>query len=137
MSNDERHLDLLAIFHYVVGGITMLFGCIPIVHLVVGILMLTGALDDGRGQPPPPVVGLIFIIMAVIAILLMWTLGLCIILAGRRLKGRRSYTFCFIVAAIGCVFMPFGTVLGVFTIIVLSRPTVKALFDQPASPAAI
>jgi hypothetical protein len=137
MTKDEGHLDLLAIFHYVVGGLAMLFGCFPIIHLVLGILMLAGALDDGRGQPPPPVVGLIFIIMAAIAILLMWTLGLCIILAGQRLKARRSYTFCFIIAAIGCVFMPFGTVLGVFTIIVLSRPTVKPLFDQAPTAVAI
>lgn len=137
MSKDEGHLDLLAIFHYVVGGLAMLFGCIPIVHLVLGILILTGVLDDGRGKPPPPVVGLIFIIMATIAILLMWTLGLFFILAGRRLKARRSYTFCFIVAAIGCVFMPFGIVLGVFTIIVLSRPTVKPLFDDAPPAVAI
>jgi len=26
--------------------------------------------------------------------------------------------------------MPFGTVLGVFTIIVLNRPSIKALFQQ-------
>jgi hypothetical protein len=31
-------------------------------------------------------------------------------------------------AAISCIFMPFGTVLGVFTIIVLLRPSVKELF---------
>jgi hypothetical protein len=31
-------------------------------------------------------------------------------------------------AGIECVFMPFGTVLGVFTIIVLVREDVKAMF---------
>jgi hypothetical protein len=40
---------------------------------------------------------------------------------------------CFVVAAIECIFMPFGTVLGVFTIIVLSRPSVKALFQSEAA----
>jgi len=34
------------------------------------------------------------------------------------------------VAAVECIFMPFGTVLGVFTIIVLNRPSIKALFQQ-------
>ena len=38
-------------------------------------------------------------------------------------------------AATMCLFMPFGTVLGVFTIIVLMRPSVKPLFDQAAGPA--
>ena len=31
--------------------------------------------------------------------------------------------------------MPFGTVLGVFTILVLARPSVPALFSQVAAPA--
>jgi hypothetical protein len=31
-------------------------------------------------------------------------------------------------ACIECLFLPFGTILGVFTIIVLSRESVKALF---------
>jgi hypothetical protein len=40
------------------------------------------------------------------------------------------------IAGIECIFIPFGTVLGVFTIIVLMRPTVKELFgvaqiDEP------
>ena len=43
-------------------------------------------------------------------------------------------------AAVECVFMPFGTVLGVFTIIVLMREPVKQLFavnkDAQATAAA-
>jgi hypothetical protein len=34
------------------------------------------------------------------------------------------------VAALSCAFMPFGTVLGVFTIVVLVRPSVKQLFES-------
>jgi hypothetical protein len=37
-------------------------------------------------------------------------------------------------AGVACLFMPFGTVLGIFTIIVLVRPQVKALFDTMAPP---
>ncbi len=32
-------------------------------------------------------------------------------------------------AGVACMFMPFGTVLGVFTIIVLLRDSVKELFS--------
>jgi hypothetical protein len=32
------------------------------------------------------------------------------------------------VACVSCVFMPIGTILGVFTILVLSRPSVKSAF---------
>ena len=36
--------------------------------------------------------------------------------------------FCLVIAALLCMITPFGTVLGVFTIIVLVRPSVKLLF---------
>ena len=51
-------------------------------------------------------------------------------LAGRYLSQQRHYTFCLVMAAVACMFMPFGTVLGVFTIIVLVRESVKELFAQ-------
>jgi len=41
--------------------------------------------------------------------------------------------FCLIVAGIICIFMPLGTILGVFTIIVLVRPSVKAMFEGQAT----
>jgi hypothetical protein len=37
--------------------------------------------------------------------------------------------FVFVVACCECLFMPFGTILGVFTIILLSRESVKSAFD--------
>jgi hypothetical protein len=50
------------------------------------------------------------------------------ILAGIWLRKRIQHTLTFVVAAINCAFFPFGTVLGVFTIIVLSRATVKMTY---------
>jgi len=55
-------------------------------------------------------------------------IAICILIAGRSLARQRRYWFAFIVACIECLFIPFGTILGVFTIIVLSREPVKALF---------
>jgi hypothetical protein len=47
---------------------------------------------------------------------------------GRNNVGSEEYTFCLVMAGVACMFMPFGTVLGVFTIIVLLRDSVKELF---------
>ncbi len=125
MNQDEEHLRLLSIFHYVAGGITGFFACFPFIHLIIGIAMLAGAFG---GDGPPAFMGLLFVMMALIFITGGWTLAICMIVSGRRLGQRRSYKFCFVIACISCAFMPFGTVLGVFTIIVLVRPTVKELF---------
>ena len=40
-----------------------------------------------------------------------------------------------IAAGLACLFTPVGTVLGVFSLITLLRPQVKAAFDPPASTA--
>jgi len=123
MNDDEQYLKLLSVFHYVVGGLAACFACIPIIHLSIGIAMLVGAIDGA-----PEFAGVLLVMIGMVAILMGWTLAVCIIIAGRCLAKRRRYMFCLVMAAISCVFMPFGTVLGVFTIIVLMRPSVKKLF---------
>lgn len=130
MTADEQHLDLLAIFHYVVAGITALVACFPMIHLGVGIAMLLGAFDRQNG--PPAFFGWIFVAVASVMILLGWTLAAFIFATGRNLKRRTAYTFCLVMAGVECIFMPFGTVLGVFTIVVLIRDSVKRLFSQPS-----
>ncbi len=40
--------------------------------------------------------------------------------------------FCFVMGCVECLFMPFGTVLGAFTILVLNRQSVKGLFVSGA-----
>ena len=39
------------------------------------------------------------------------------------------------VAGLNCLHMPLGTLLGVFTFIVLARPSVQALFEQRSGAA--
>src|SRR5437870_5491226 len=119
---DEDQLRLLAIFHYVVGGLAAIFACIPIIHLVLG-LFLVFAREKMGGQPPPVFMGWFFIVFATCFILAGWTLGILIVINGRFLARRTKYMFCFVVACVECLFTPFGTVLGVFTLVVLMRPT--------------
>ncbi len=49
-------------------------------------------------------------------------------LTGRFLARRQHPTFCIVVSALDCMCMPLGTALGVFTILVLQRPSVKEMF---------
>lgn len=34
-NQDEQYLQILSIFHFVVGGLTALFACFPIFHLAI------------------------------------------------------------------------------------------------------
>ena len=115
---------------FVVGGMAALIACIPFIHVIIGIAMLAGLLNDSaNGEAPPAFLGWIFVGVGAFIILIGWTLAVCLVVAGRMLSRRRHYTFCTVIAGISCLFMPFGTVLGIFTLLVLTRPSVKALFD--------
>lgn len=103
---------------------TALFACVPLLHVGLGIAMVAGGFD-GK-DAPPPIIGWLFIVIAGIFILSGWALSACIILAGRKIKRCRSWTFCLVVACFMCLMMPFGTFLGVFTVIVLMRESVRA-----------
>ena len=129
MNEDKKHLKLLALFHYIVAGVTALFSCFPLIHVAVGIAMLCGALNgDDPGDAPPRFVGWIFIVFPALFILCGWALSICMIVAGRKLSRLKNRLYCLVIAGIECIFIPFGTILGVFTIIVLMWDSVKELF---------
>ncbi|MBN1439981.1 MAG: hypothetical protein JW929_11285 [Anaerolineales bacterium] len=135
MEQDTKYLTILSIFHYVVAGIAGLLSCTPIFHLLIGISMLTGSLFAGSEFPdsfPAGLFGLAFTAIPAIIILAGWAFAICLGLAGFFLSQKRHYYFCLVMAGISCIFTPFGTVLGIFTIIVLMQTSVRKLFGQDA-----
>ena len=135
MTQEEEHLKLLAIFHYVVGGLGALFACFPLIHVAIGVMMVTNPkfMTGGQGGPPPPAfLGYMFIVMGGLFVLFGWSAAICTLVSGRCLARRKKRMFSFVVAALLCMFVPFGTILGVFTIIVLSKESVQRLYrDSP------
>jgi hypothetical protein len=130
MNQDLNHLKLLSIFHYVLGGLGAFFSCFPFIYIGVGALFAFAPQTAGQGEPPPPALGWIFIALGSVGVLFLWTMAICLILAGRFLSARRHYIYCLVIAALSCLWVPFGTALGIFTIVVLIRPTVKERFER-------
>lgn len=58
----------------------------------------------------------------------------CIILAGQSLARHENYEFCLLVAAFECIIIPLGPFIGIWTILVLRRESVKTLFKTPQPP---
>jgi hypothetical protein len=132
---DEDWLKLLALGHYVIAGLQTLVGFLPSLHLALGIWMLTSDVAKAKNGTPAVLFGGFFTLIAVTWMLLAWSLAACVLIAGRSLADRRRRTFCLVVAAVEAMLcMPFGTVLGMFTIIVLLRPAVRDVFDAPSRP---
>lgn len=129
---DAQHLDLLALLHTVCAAVIGLFSLFPLIHVGLGIAMVTGKMAGASGDEA--FVGWVFIAVGACIILAGETIALLVYLAGRRLKRRQGYTFCIVVAGIACLFMPVGTALGVFTLVVLMRPSVRDLFQGASVP---
>ena len=62
--------------------------------------------------------------------LLGWTFGVLTLYAGRCVQKRRNKTLIYIMAALNCMFIPYGTLLGVFTFIVLASPAAIQEFSE-------
>jgi hypothetical protein len=89
----------------------------------------------GKGESTPALFGWFLVVFAAMFIVLGWTFAAFVLTTGRFLARRKHYMFCLVMGGVECIFMPFGTVLGVFTIITLTREPVKQLFG--VNPPAI
>src|ERR1035437_470809 len=122
---DDDHLKVLSICHFVWAGLCGFFGLFPCIHIVMGILLLNGKLSD-PGRPPVPdeaVIGWMFVIMGSAFVLCAETVAVLTLLSGFSIIKRRRRTLVLITAGLNCIFMPIGTVLGIFTLIVMLRPS--------------
>jgi hypothetical protein len=138
MQTDDEHLNLLAVFHYVLAAITALFSCLALIYIGLGLAMILHpeSMSGSHGEPPPAFMGWIFASLGAVLLMAAWAYVACLVMTGRFLKRRRHYVFCLVMAGLSCMWVPFGTVLGVFTLVVLLRPGVKAQFASPGGAAA-
>jgi len=133
MDRDRDQLRLLSICHYVVAGFATLFGCIFLIYVALGAFMLKAPQSFAdHGDPPPAAVGWVMIAVGAAIFFFGLAMAIALIVAGRSLAGLRRYTYCLVIAGLSCLFSPFGTILGIFTLVVLGRPSVRALFGRTA-----
>lgn len=129
-AKDESDLNMLSVLHYVWSA---LLGCGTLG--VVGYFVLMGGIfgltaTSSGGDPTGAAVAAgATIVMGVVMGLFMFALFLIHFLAASGLRKRKRRILIYVASALMCTSVPLGTLLGVFTFIVLGRPSVKALFD--------
>ncbi|MBN1620529.1 hypothetical protein JW890_07380 [candidate division WOR-3 bacterium] len=134
MQEELNNLKTLSMFHFIMSGFTALVSCFPLIHVTMGIIFVIaskkGAFETKPDSLAPEVAGWLFIIIGSLIVITGLTLAYLIFLSGKNLRKATRYTFCIAVACILCLMVPYGTVLGVFTIIILTKQPVKELFSQ-------
>jgi hypothetical protein len=136
LDRDQEHLRLLKLGYYItaagIAGLALLFS---LLWIGMGALLASGAFPAKEGSSDnPQLAGLFFLGIGVAFLKLGLAMAFLTYFAGRSLADRRRWMFCMVVAALCCLQIPWGSVLGACTIIVLSRPSVKALFGHPGPP---
>jgi hypothetical protein len=125
---DNDHLKLLATLHFIAAGL----GVLGILSLFLNHAIFEKAVSDARmmqNQPDP------FDILPWIYLGLgAWYAlsGLLNAVAGSFIRDRKHRLFCLIVSGVNCLHFPLGTALGVFTMIVLARGSVRQIFEESA-----
>ena len=154
MNNDLSHIKILSVLHYVWAGMAVMIGVYFLatalwsyfyINRVVDTTLSMEAFSGLEDYPESNqyyeqamqgfeddakdlffwhlfvrgsaylVIGLVF--------------GALNLVAARYLAVRKGKVFCSVIAGINCLYLPLGTALGVFTFIVLGRPSVTAIFD--------
>ena len=125
---DTEHLKILTICWYVMAGLTALFGFFPFIYVFMGIAMMNEKFGPPAGAPGAPgnqMVGIMFIVMGCMGIAFLWTMALLALLTTRSLARRKRLILCYVTSAVACLQIPFGTLLGVFTFVVLARSSAR------------
>jgi divalent metal cation (Fe/Co/Zn/Cd) transporter len=134
---DDEHLKLLSLGYMVSAGISAFFSLFGLMYVFMGA-MISRMPASQKSGPPPAFVGWLFAGIGLAFFLAMIALALLKFKVAKSIKQRRSRAFCLVLAGISCLGVPYGTVLGVFTFIVLGRESVARLFEPrtPSPPAA-
>jgi hypothetical protein len=129
---DSEHLRILSILHYIMGGLTALGGLSGLMFLVLGGIMASGSIVPPQGsandQAAMQAMGAVMSVLGLGMVVFSFVIAAAIAYVGYCLPRGQAYLFCMVVAVVECISFPLGTALGVFTIIVLLRDTVKSRF---------
>jgi hypothetical protein len=126
---DTEHLRLLTIFHFIFGGFGVLGVGFLVFHFFIMRMILSNPQIQHQGGPPPEAMIKIFAVIYIILAFFLVAGGLLNIFSAVGIKQRRRRMLSLITAGMNCISFPFGTALGVFTFIVLSRESVKTLYQ--------
>ena len=130
---EQSNLQTLSIFYFIVAGLQALIGLVPLIYVGFGILVgFVGAAGankgGGGGAGGIMALGGMMACFGFFLSAMFWTFAFLNFTVGRSLRARKRLTLCYVMAALICLHAPLGTVLGVFTFVVLSKPGVKESF---------
>jgi ABC-type multidrug transport system permease subunit len=135
-SKAQHNLDNFSTFFLVKAILTFAASLFFLLYAGMGLFfgaMMELAENVDKADLPPFNPGIVFIIIGVTGFVLAVIFGILTLHAGKCIKARKKPQFIFVMAILQCFTGVLGILLGVFTIIELQKPEVKALFEESDS----
>src|SRR5262245_47254320 len=131
---DADHLRMLAIFHFIAAGLAICgIGFLALHYTVMNTIISDPKLWQGpRNGPRPEQLFAVFQWFYLLGGLSCAAWALANFLTGLFLRARKFRLFSLVVSGFNCLHVPLGTILGVFTIVVLMRESVVELYEGRA-----
>jgi hypothetical protein len=128
---DKQFLGLLAIFHFLAGALLFALCLFMIIYVVMGAFLVSTPVPTTPGGPPGPspvIIGWAFMLFFGSFGLVALAQGVLTCLTAYYLHHRKRWLFCLVMSCTLCIHGLIGIALGVCSIIVLMRPSVRDLF---------
>ncbi|WP_143184349.1 hypothetical protein [Rubritalea squalenifaciens] len=130
LPTDREHLRVLVIVHYIYAGLAgvgllFLVGHYLMMRFVFSMAQSEAAAQGNLRAPDLSAVTSLFAVFYLIFGLIICGKMVLNILSARAMSQRKSRVLSLVTAGMNCLAMPLGTILGVFTFVVLCRDSVK------------
>ena len=126
----EGQARMLSIGHFIYGALVGLFSLLPLIYVGMGIMIMAAPLPANPNDPPPAVMGGIFVGIGLLAFVFILALAILNIVAGFSLSRRKGRTLIFIAAVMNLLNQPIGLVIGILTLLYMIQADVKTLFEM-------
>jgi hypothetical protein len=121
----KKNLHAIEVFHYVYGAMICFFGICMLALMALGSFFGSDwFLSHSHDTPPAWFPGFLSVLGAGL-FLFMEVWGILVIYSGRCIARRKHRTLSMVVAAVNCLSIPLGLILGIFTLVALSDEEVK------------
>ena len=120
---NNEHLNLLSIFCFIFGGLTIFASFILLIYVGILSFFINNSETNNNINFSDFPIGIIYgVLIALFFVVVI--LGVLFIIAGLKMRKKQNRVFSMVIGIIAMISFPLGTVLGVFSIIILSKDSV-------------
>ena len=130
MTEQKNNLNTFKILYIVKGSLSLFAMLMFLFYAFMGSFFMSMVEEGPNGEEIPVDPGAFFMVIGIFAAIIFLVSAVLSFLAAKFINERRNHTFILVVAILSCFGGVLGILLGIFTIIEINKPEVKALFSN-------